>query len=226
MTSKRLGDAIALTASDGHRFSAYRAGDGALGLVVVQEIFGVNNHIRNTVDRFAQQGFVAVAPALFERIGPGLELGYEQDDVTRGRELRGKVANADALKDIAAAIGALRSDGLRVGVVGYCWGGSLAWLSALELDGVSAAVGYYGGEIAKNLDRAPRAPVMLHFGETDHAIPLSDVETVKAAFPDTPVHIYPAGHGFSCDERGSFHQASSDAALARTLPFLREALAA
>ena len=120
---------------------------------------------------------------------------------------------------------ALRDDGLTVGVVGYCWGGSLAWAAATRLDSVSAAVGYYGGEIAKLSDETPRCPVMLHFGEKDHAIPMSDVETVRKKHPGIPVHTYPAGHGFSCDERGSFHPESHAKALSRTLPFLRKNLA-
>lgn len=131
----------------------------------------------------------------------------------------------DALRDIAAAVAALRKDGLTVGVVGYCWGGSLAWASATRLEGISAAVGYYGGEVAKMAGETPRCPVMLHFGEQDHAIPMSDVSTVRQKHPGIPVHTYPAGHGFSCDERGSFDPESHALALSRTLPFLRENLA-
>lgn len=218
-----MGETISLTATDGHEFTAWRAGDGP-GLVVIQEIFGVNSHIRNTVDRFAAEGFTAVAPALFDRIGPGLELGYEADDIARGRELRGQVANRDALADISATIALLVGEDRKVGCVGYCWGGSLAWAAATGLDGLSASVGYYGGEIAKNASATPRCPVMLHFGETDHGIPMSDVETVIAAHPNIPIHVYPAGHGFSCDERASFDRASHESALSRTLPFLKEHL--
>lgn len=218
-----MGENITLTAADGHRFNAWSAGDGP-GLVVIQEIFGVNGHIRNTVDRFAEQGFHAVAPALFDRIRPGLELGYEADDVAKGRELRGQVTNTDAISDIAATIQWLADQGRPVGCVGYCWGGSLAWAAATGLDGLAASVGYYGGEIAANASAAPQCPVMLHFGETDHGIPMEQVETVKAAHPDLPIHTYPAGHGFSCDERGSFDQASHELALGRTLDFLRQHL--
>ena len=215
-----MGQWIKITASDGHEFSAWQAGEGP-GLVVIQEIFGVNGHIRNTVERFADQGFNAVAPALFDRIGPGLELGYESEDVARGRELRGQVSNEDALLDISAAADLLSVDGRKVGCVGYCWGGSLAWAGATQPTKFSAAVGYYGGEIAKTADATPNCPVMLHFGETDHAIPMSDVETVIAAQPDMPIYIYPAGHGFSCDERESFDPASDEVALSRTLSFLK-----
>lgn len=220
-----MGEFISLKAADGHEFQAWRTGDGAPGLVVVQEIFGLNHHIRATADRFAAEGFSVIAPALFDRVEPGIELGYGPEDIEKGREIRAKVKTEDALADIAAAVAELRKDGLAVGVVGYCWGGSLAWAAATELDGVDAAVGYYGGEVAKNADRTPRCPVMLHFGEQDHAIPMSDVETVRKAHPDIPVHTYPAGHGFSCDERGSFHPESHALALSRTLPFLRKNLA-
>ena len=215
---------ITLTASDGHSLSAHRAGEGP-GLVVVQEIFGVNSHIRNVVDRFAEKGFAAIAPALFDRLGPGHELGYSPDDVAAGRELRGRVDNADALKDIAAARDLLAGEGRKVGVVGYCWGGSLAWHAATQLTGFDAAVGYYGGEIPKSANARPTIPTMLHFGENDAGIPMDGVRAVQAAHPDIPIHIYDAGHGFSCDERASFDEASHRVALDRTLAFLRENLA-
>ncbi len=218
-----MSETLTLTASDGHQLSAYRAGDGP-GLVVVQEIFGVNSHIRNVVDRFAEAGFAAIAPALFDRIGPGHELGYTSGDVAAGRDLRGKADNADALKDIAAARDLLATEGRRVGVVGYCWGGSLAWHAATQLSGFDAAVGYYGGEIPKSKDAKPTIPIMLHFGEHDAGIPMEGVREGEAAHPDIPIHIYDAGHGFSCDERASFDEASHKAALARTLTFFRQRL--
>lgn len=220
-----MGEFITLTAKDGHRLQAWRTGSGAPGIVVIQEIFGLNNHIRTTADRFAAEGFSVIAPALFDRVQPGTELGYGPEDIEKGRALRAQVRTEDALADIAAAVAALREDGLTVGVVGYCWGGSLAWASATRLEGVSAAVGYYGGEVAKMADEQPRCPVMLHFGEQDHAIPMSDVETVAKKHPEVPVHTYDAGHGFSCDERGSFDPESHALALSRTLPFLRKNLA-
>ncbi|MEL6997579.1 MAG: dienelactone hydrolase family protein, partial [Pseudomonadota bacterium] len=219
-----MGEKIGLTAADEHEFSVWRAGDGP-GLVVIQEIFGVNSHIRNVVDRFADKGFAAVAPALFDRIGPGHELGYEADDVAKGRDLRAQCGNEAAILDVRAAVDLLVSEGRKVAVVGYCWGGSLAWKSACEIAGLACSVGYYGGEITKNADAVPLCPVMLHFGETDHAIPMEDVETVKTNQPDVPIHVYPAGHGFSCDERGSYHADSHELALERTLDFLRRHLA-
>lgn len=218
-----MSSTVILTASDSHSLSAYRAGDGP-GLVVVQEIFGVNSHIRAVVDRFAEAGFAAIAPALFDRLGPGHELGYTTEDVSAGKDLRGRVDNADALKDITAARDLLANEGRKVGVIGYCWGGSLAWHVATTLSGFDAAVGYYGGEIPKSKDAKPTVPTMLHFGENDGGIPMDGVREVQAAHPDIPIHIYDAGHGFSCDERASFHESSHKAALDRTLAFLRETL--
>ena len=220
-----MGELITLTA-DGHSLPAWHSGREGPGLVVIQEIFGLNNHIRHTADRFAAEGFCVIAPALFHRVAPGVELGYSEADVARGREIRAKVALDDALRDIAAAVAALRTERRRVGVVGYCWGGSLAWAAATRLEGIDAAVSYYGGEVARMADEKPRCPVMLHFGEKDHAIPMSDVAIVRQKHPDLPVHTYPAGHGFSCDERGSFDPESHALALSRTLPFLRRHLGA
>ncbi len=178
-----MGELITLTASDGHALPAWQSGREGPGLVVIQEIFGLNHHIRRTADRFAAEGFAVVAPALFERVEPRVELGYAEADVARGREIRAKVSLDDALRDIAAAVGALKAEERPVGVVGYCWGGSLAWASATRIDGLGAAVGYYGGEVAEMADEQPRCPVMLHFGEHDHAIPMSDVATVRRKHP-------------------------------------------
>ena len=222
-----MGETIGLTAKDGHRMFGYRArppGETAPGLVVIQEIFGVNSHIRSVADRFEAAGFDVIAPALFDRVGPGIELGYGPDDIAKGREIRAQIAQADAEADVAAAVAQLRSEGRKVGVVGYCWGGSLAWAAAARIKGVSAAVGYYGGQIAEMADQKPKCPVMLHFGETDASIPMSQVETVRAAHPDLPLYVYPAGHGFSCDARASYHEASHKEALERTLGFLAQHL--
>ncbi len=222
-----MSETIQLRAGDGHTVTAYRAGEddaAAPGLVVIQEIFGVNAHIRSVVDRFASQGFAAVAPALFDRVRPGLELGYEEADIAEGRALKDQVSTDAALSDIAAAIALLRGEGRAVGVVGYCWGGSLAWAAATRLDNVSASVSYYGGLVPDWKDEIPRCPVMLHFGEHDHGIPLDGVEAVRAAHPDLPLHIYPAGHGFSCDARGSYDPESAGLALERSLEFLNQNL--
>jgi carboxymethylenebutenolidase len=209
-----------LTASDGHSFDVYEVRpDGTrAAVVVIQEIFGVNEHIRSIVDRFASFGYHAVAPALFDRVETGVELDYDAEGIARGRELAGAIRWEPAMRDIAATVEHVSATG-PVGVVGYCFGGSLAWLSAVELP-VAAAVGYYGGQIHALNDRNPVAPTMLHFGELDHAIPLDQVEQIGAAHPDLPIHIYEgAEHGFSCDARGSFHPISAAIALGRTLEF-------
>jgi len=224
-----MGEHITLTSTGGHRLDAYRAGGGdakAPGLVVIQEIFGVNPHIRSVADRYAKLGFATVAPALFDRVRPGIELGYEAADVAEGRDLKGKVANAEALADVAAAIALLRKEGRKVGIVGYCWGGSLAWSAATGLDGVSAAVSYYGGQVGETATATPKCPVMFHFGETDASIPMTVVEAVQQAHPELPVFVYAAGHGFSCDARSAYHAASADLALERTVAFLRKNLGA
>ncbi len=221
-----MGERLTLTAEDGHRFAAYQArpaGAPRGALVVVQEIFGVNHHIRNVTDRFAADGYLALAPALFDRVEPGFETGYAPEDVDRGRAVRQKLGFDVMVMDVRAAVTELRKTGLRVGVVGYCMGGTMAWLAATRIDGVAAAVGYYGGGIADTAAERPRCPVMLHFGETDAAIPPDHWERIRAANPGLPLHVYPAaGHGFSCDERASFHEASHRLARERTIAFLRQ----
>ncbi|MCY3951507.1 MAG: dienelactone hydrolase family protein [bacterium] len=215
---------IRLTADDGHELDAYEAGpaDAAAGIVVVQEIFGVNAHIRDVVDRYAALGYRAVAPALFDRLERGVELGYTEETVAQGRAMRGAIDWDDTVRDVGAAVDCLASNG-PVGVVGYCYGGSLAWLAANALP-VAAAVGYYGGQIIQFTDRAPQAPVLLHFGEVDYMIPLSDVEEIMRAHPAVPVHVYPgADHGFNCDARDSYHPEAAARALERTLAFLADA---
>lgn len=219
-----MGETINLTAEDGHKLSAYHvkpAGTPRGGLVVVQEIFGVNHHIRNVSDQFAADGYEVIAPALFDRVERGFETGYTQADIERGRMVRGKLQLDDAVADVRAAVKELRKTGRKVGVVGYCFGGTIAWLAATRIDDVSAAVGYYGGGIADTAEEQPNAPVMLHFGETDASIPKEHYEKVRLLHPTIPVHVYPAGHGFSCDERGSYHEPSARQARERTLEFFR-----
>lgn len=213
---------IELTAADGHTLSAHVAGpqDARRGLVVVQEIFGVNRHMRRVCDAFAQQGYAVVCPALFDRTQRGVELGYGPEDVARGRDLRGAIDPGKTVLDILAAAAALPRGATR-GIVGYCWGGTVAWHGATRTSAFAAAVGWYGGGIAAARDEPPRCPVQLHFGETDASIPLPDVAAIRAAQPGVEVFVYPgAGHGFGCEERGSY--VAEDAALAqeRTLAFL------
>ena len=221
-----MSENITLTASDGVAISAYKAVPPTKargGIVVLQEIFGVNPHIRRVADGFAAEGYLAVAPALFDRGEPGVELSYAPDDIQAGMTILQKLDPAKTMLDVQAAIKAASEAG-PVGVVGYCWGGSLAFAAASDLDGLSAAVGYYGGNIAKMLDKRPKVPLMLHFGEQDTHIPMSDVESIKAALPDVPIFTYDAGHGFNCDARGSYDKASSVEAMERTLAFLGEHL--
>jgi len=220
-----MGTQIRLTASDGHAFDAYRADPKTplkAGLIVVQEIFGVNAHMRAITDGFAAEGYAAIAPAFFDRAETGVQLGYDEPDVTRGRTLRGELGWDDTILDVMAAAEVLKPAG-KIGIVGYCWGGSVAWVAACRLN-LGAAVGYYGGEVVDFKDEKPGCPVMFHFGETDAGIPLSDVDAVRAAQPDVPVHLYPAGHGFNCDHRASYDGESAKLALKRTLDFLADAL--
>ncbi|WP_347360170.1 dienelactone hydrolase family protein [Rhizobium sp. Leaf371] len=219
-----MGQMIKLTAADGVTIGAYKAEpDGAPrgAIVLLQEIFGVNAHIRRVADRFAGDGYLVVAPALFDRVEPDVELGYDAEAFPSAVALVQRVDHAKKPLDVAAAVTAA-SEGGKVAVVGYCWGGSLAYDAACSAAGVTAAVGYYGGNIAKSLDRTPKVPLILHFGEHDDHIPLRDVDAIRAALPDVPIYTYDAGHGFNCDARASFDAPSAAKALERTLAFLSE----
>ena len=218
-----MGQRITLTASDGHSLGAYRADAGGAvrgGLVILQEIFGVNAHIRDVCDRFAAEGFTCIAPALYDRSShKDCDLTYEAGNRAIGRALREEFSWDDSVKDVAAAVELLASDGLAVGSVGYCWGGSISFLAGTRLD-VRGAVVYYGGQIAPYKDREARCPMLMHFGARDEGIPLSYVEEIKSAQPDAVVHIYDAGHGFNCDRRAAYHEASAKLAWQRTIEFL------
>jgi carboxymethylenebutenolidase len=219
-----MGQMITLTAKDGFKLAAYVAqpsGKPKGGIVVLQEIFGVNHHIKSVTDRFAAMGYGAVAPALFDRVKPGVDLGYDPKSVEEGRALRPKIALEATLADTQAAIDYAKQFG-KVAVVGYCWGGSLAFFATTRQSGVAAAVGYYGGMIAAHASEKPRVPLILHFGDKDQSIPLTDVEKIKAAQPGLPIYVYSAGHGFSCDERGAFDKAAHELALERTTAFLKQ----
>jgi carboxymethylenebutenolidase len=214
------GRTIQLTAGDGHTFDAYESHpDGArAAIVVVQEIFGVNPHVRSVVDRYASVGYHAIAPAVFDRAQRGVELGYDQESIAVGRRYVGEIGFENVLRDVAAAVAHASATG-RVGIVGYCFGGSVAWLAASELP-VTAAVGYYGAQIPANIDRQPKVPTMLHFGELDKGIPLDEVDKVAKAHPSVTVHVYDgAEHGFNCDARASHHPLSAAIAFGRTLEF-------
>ena len=217
-----MGKTIELSASDGHGFEAYRADPQATpkgALVIIQEIFGVNAHIRSVCDGFAADGYAAIAPALFDRLERGVELGYDEPDRERGRGIRGRLDWDDVLKDVKAAADAVRSAG-KTGVVGYCYGGSVAWLAATRLD-FDAVVSYYGGNVADFAAETPRCPVIMHIGDQDASIPAEKIEIIKNAQPDIPVYIYEGvGHGFNCDERESFNELAATIARQRTLTFL------
>jgi len=216
-----VGTPISLEAADGHLLGAYRAdpaGAARAGLVVIQEVFGVNDHIRRVCDGFAAEGYAVIAPALFDRAERGVALDYDEAGLARGREIRTALGWDDPLRDVAAAVTALGGAG-PAGVIGYCWGGSLAWLAATRLD-VACAVGYYGGQIAAFVDERPRCPVLLHFGERDPIIPAEDVGRIREAHPEVPVHVYPAGHGFNCDARSDYDGESARLARERTLAHL------
>ncbi|HUN52410.1 MAG TPA: dienelactone hydrolase family protein [Candidatus Sulfotelmatobacter sp.] len=221
-----MGANITLKAGDGHQFAAYRVepkGKPKGAMVVVQEIFGVNSHIREVAEGFAADGYLAIAPALFDRAERNVELGYSQADIGRGRDIRMKVPWEQAMLDTQAAVDAAKGAG-KVGIVGYCWGGSVVWLAAARAKGLAAAVGYYGGAVAQFADEKLACPVMLHFGDKDASIPLTDVAKVQKAHPEVTVHIYEADHGFNCDHRGQFNAAAAKLARERTLAFLAKNL--
>jgi carboxymethylenebutenolidase len=216
---------VELTADDGHRFSAYRAdpsGTPRGAVVVLQEIWGVNDHIRSVADGYAAEGYVAIAPALFDRVERDVAMDeYTNETRTRGFGVMQKVHHDHAMLDIAAAVEAVSSTG-RVAVVGFCFGGRLAWLAAARVPGLSAAVAYYGGGIPGLAAEQPRCPVIFHFGERDQHIPVESVRDFSKAHPSLPVYMYPADHGFNCDQRGSYDAPSAKLARERTLEFLRK----
>ncbi|MGB0122993.1 MAG: dienelactone hydrolase family protein [Silvibacterium sp.] len=222
-----MSEHVTLKAEDGHELDAYvakPAGDPIAALVVVQEVFGVNAHIRSVADEYAKDGFLAVAPALFDRIERGVELKYGGEDMQKAMALAKKLNTDNLLKDTAAAIDyARKRAGKKTGVIGYCLGGSIAWLSACRLK-IDAAVGYYGGQIAQYASELPRCPVMLHFGSQDQHIPAEVIEKIRTAHPEVPIYLYAAGHGFNCDARASYDPASAKLARQRSLPFLKENL--
>jgi carboxymethylenebutenolidase len=220
-----MGTTIDLKSADGHSFSAYTAGDAGAtrGVVVIQEIFGVNHHIRDMVDRFAAKGYAAIAPALFDRAQRGSELGYTQDDISAGRDLRMKLQDSAVMADVEAAANHLA--GKKLGVVGYCFGGTVAWWGATRTSKFAAASCWYGGGIPGTKNERPNCPVQMHFGEKDASIPMTDVDAVRAAQPGVEVYVYNgAQHGFGCDERASYSKPDYDLAQQRTLDFFAKHL--
>ena len=226
-----MGHMIDLKAADGTTFPAYVAepsGKPKGGLVVLQEIFGVNSHIRAVADGYAADGYFVVAPATFHRVQPGVELGYTEADMGTGFGFKTAVdglPEPGVMADIQAAIDHAAQAG-QVGIVGYCWGGLLTWRAACTLQGLSAAVPYYGGGMtaAAEAARTPKVPVMAHFGDQDHWIPLDTVEVFKKVQPGVSVHVYAANHGFNCDQRYSYNEAAAKLARERTLAFFSQHL--
>jgi len=221
-----MGETVSLTTADGHTLDAYKAepsGESKGGLVVIQEIFGVNSQIRSTVDYFASQGYTAIAPALFDRVEKGIELGYNEDDFATGRETRGKITDEWITADVGAAVQEMSSAG-KVSVIGFCFGGYATYVAACSVDGVSAAMPFYGGGIAAKVgDMQPNCPTQFHFGDKDAAIPLDDLQKIKDALQDSPLYVYDdSGHGFTCNDRDSFNEGATERAYARVLDWMSQ----
>ena len=214
-----------VTAADGHVLNAFEAIPARSprgGLVVIQEIFGVNAHVRAVAAQFAGAGYAVLAPALFDRAERGVDLGYDADGAGKGRALRAQIGWDGPVQDVGACLQVLAPHG-GVGTVGYCWGGSVSFLAATRIR-PDAAVCYYGGQIAQFRDERPVCPVLMHFGQTDTHIPETDVAKIRDARPEAEIHLYPAGHGFNCTERADYHADSAALALDRTLAFLARAV--
>jgi len=221
-----MGKSIELVASDGHKLSAYRAdpaGKPRGAVVVIQEIFGVNSHIRSVADGYAADGYLAIAPAMYDRLERNFEVGYTPDDIAKGRALKDKAQPDAALRDVEAAVKEAAKAG-KVGIVGYCWGGYITWMAASRVTGLACAAPYYGGGSTTDeaIAEKPKCAVMAHYGEKDEHIPVEGVKKLAAAHPAVTVHLYPAPHGFNCDQRGSYDAASAKLARERTLAFFRQ----
>ncbi len=217
---------IRLTASDGHVLDAYRAepaGKPRGGIVLVEEIFGLNSHIRAVADGFAADGYLVVAPAMFDRTERGVQLPYTQEGIVRGRQLIAATPMDVAMKDAAAAVAAASAGG-KVCIIGYCWGGLVAWVAAARVEGIACAVSYYGGGMQNNIDLEPRVPVLAHFGNRDHMIPMESVRRLMDRHAKQQIHVYEAEHGFNCDERASYDPVAAKLARQRTMEFLEHNL--
>ncbi|WP_291367805.1 dienelactone hydrolase family protein [Acetobacter sp. UBA5411] len=221
-----MSSTITLTAADGHEFSAWQAGaqDAPYALIVVQEIFGVNHNIRHVADEFAAAGFSVLAPAVFDRAQRNVELGYSSEDVQEGLRLRSEIPLTDTLADLEACVKHFRHHlpHRKVGIIGYCWGGTLAWDAATHTHDLGAAVSWYGGGIAAHKDATPHCPVQLHFGVEDTSIPHQDVKTIRETHPEVEIYVYDdAGHGFGNRDRSSFNAEANRLAWERSVEFLK-----
>ena len=218
-----MNELIEITAKDNHRFSAYisqPSGKPKAGIVIIQEIFGVNTHIKEVTDLYASKGYLSIAPALFYRIEKNVTLNYDEKGISKGRNLK-ELCDKDALKDIMASISVVSSAG-KVGVIGYCWGGSLSWRIGCEASNLSASVCYYGGDIPKLRNLKPKCNVLTHFGELDKGIPIKDVRIFEKKRPEVHTYTYPADHGFNCDHRSQYDKTCAVIAFDRTLKFLEK----
>ncbi len=214
-----MGTDIEITASDGHTFAAYRAdpsGTPKGGILVVQEAFGVNPHIRHMADTYAAAGYLAIAPALYDRVERGIEVGYTGEDREKGIGAMQASNFDDVMKDIDATRALLAEAG-KVGVTGWCWGGSVTFLAACRVEGLACASSYYGGRVPDFMSEKPKCPLEFHWGETDASIPMEKVRAVEAQHPDVASFVYPAGHGFMCDDRESYHKESAELSHKRTM---------
>jgi carboxymethylenebutenolidase len=220
-----MGKMIELTAADGHKLEAYRAdpaGKPRGAIVVIQEIFGVNSHIKSVADGFAADGYVAIAPAMFDRAQRGYDTGYTPPEIEAGRAIMQKLDWKQTLLDVDAAVAEAKKSG-KVGIVGYCWGGTVAWRAAANTEGTACSVPYYGGGMASFINEKPKVPVMANFGELDQSPTLEQAKSIAKAHPEITAHYYPnAAHGFNCDHRGSYNAAASKLARTRTLEFFRK----
>ena len=232
-----MGQMIHLTSVDGAQIAAYEVapiGEAKGAVVVLQEIFGLNGHIRHVAEGYAQAGYFVIAPAMFHRVAAGVELGYTAEDMPQGFALKAAaeallpllLGDVQAAMDYAARAGkaAGAPKALKVGVVGYCWGGLMSWRAAQKLVGLSASVPYYGGGMHNELAAPVHCPVMAHLSDQDDHVPMAGVAALQKAYPEVAVHLYSAKHGFNCDERASYDSASAQLARARTLAFLSEHL--
>jgi carboxymethylenebutenolidase len=217
-----MGKTIQLITSDGHKLSAYRAepaGKPRGALVVAMEIFGVNSHIRSVADGYAADGYLVIAPALFDRVQPNYDAGYSQEEIQKGIGFIQKINLDDTMKDVSAALHNVASAG-KTGIVGYCWGGTVSWKAASSVSGLACAIAYYGGGVPGLIGLKPKCPVLFHWGETDQSIPLEKAKEFATAYKDQTHYFYAAGHGFNCDQRGSYNAEIAKLARSRTLAFL------
>src|SRR4051812_36439544 len=222
-----MGKMIELTASDGHKLAAYRAdpqGKARGAVVVIQEIFGVNSHIKSVADGYAADGYLAIAPAMFDRAQRGYDTGYSQPEIQAGIAIMQKLDWKQTMLDVDAAVAEAKKAG-KVGIVGYCWGGTVSWVAAAKTAGLSASAPYYGGGMPNFINEKPKVPTLCHFGELDQSPTPDQARAIAKAHPEITAHFYAgAGHGFNCDQRGSYNAEAAKLARTRTLEFFRKHL--